>query len=77
MAALMACREGSPGSSVPAAASTLGPTAFRGRRGTSPRVLTSDNMILALAKKGELTATKTPTVVNATVIQAVAGRRSC
>jgi len=40
-------------------------------------VLTSDNMILALAKKGELTATKTPTVVNATVIQAVAGRRSC
>jgi len=36
--------------------------------GMSPKVLTSDNMILALAKKGELTATTTPLVVNATVV---------
>jgi hypothetical protein len=36
--------------------------------GVTPTVLTSDNMILALAKKGELTATKTPALVNATVI---------
>jgi len=36
--------------------------------GVSPVVLTSDNMILALAKKGELTATTTPLVVNATVV---------
>ena len=36
--------------------------------GVSPKVLTSDNMILALAKKGELTATTTPLVVNATVV---------
>jgi hypothetical protein len=31
-------------------------------------VLTSDNMILALAKKGQLTATKTAMVVNAPVL---------
>jgi len=36
--------------------------------GVSPAVLTSDNMILALAKKGELTATKTSMIVNATVV---------
>jgi hypothetical protein len=40
----------------------------RWRPGASPKVLTSDNMILALAKKGELTVTKTSMVVNATVI---------
>ena len=34
------------------------------RPGVTPQVLTSDNMILALAKKGELTATKTSLVVN-------------
>lgn len=31
-------------------------------------MLTSDNMILALAKKGQLTITKTSLVVNAPVI---------
>jgi hypothetical protein len=31
-------------------------------------VLTSDNMILDLAKKGQLTAMKTAVIVNATVI---------
>ena len=36
--------------------------------GMSPRVLTSDNMILDLAKKGELTATTTALIVNATVV---------
>jgi len=36
--------------------------------GMSPRVLTSDNMILDLAKKGELTATTTAFIVNATVV---------
>jgi hypothetical protein len=36
--------------------------------GVTPTVLTSDNMILDLAKKGELTATKTSAVVNAPVI---------
>jgi hypothetical protein len=40
----------------------------RWKPGVSPKVLTSDNMILALAKKGELTATKTALVVNATVV---------
>ena len=38
------------------------------KQGVSPRVLTSDNMILALASKGELTATKTSLIVNATVV---------
>jgi DNA gyrase inhibitor GyrI len=36
--------------------------------GASPKVLTSDNMILGLAKKGQLTLTKTALVVNSTVI---------
>ncbi len=36
--------------------------------GVTPQVLTSDNMILNLAKKGQLTATKTAVIVNATVI---------
>lgn len=36
--------------------------------GVSPRVLTSDNMILSLAHKGELTATKTSLIVNAPVV---------
>ena len=36
--------------------------------GVSPRVLTSDNMILSLAQKGELTAAKTSLIVNATVV---------
>jgi hypothetical protein len=40
----------------------------RWKPGASPKVLTSDNMILSLAKKGELTATKTSMVVNATVV---------
>lgn len=35
--------------------------------GAAPQVLTSDNMILALAKKGQLTVTRTSTLVNATV----------
>src|SRR5215469_4445930 len=35
--------------------------------GVTPRVLTSDNMILGLAKKGQLTVTRTAMVVNATV----------
>ncbi len=45
----------------------------RWRPGVTPKVLTSDNMILALAKKGQLTATKTSLVVNSTVV-AVRGR---
>ena len=36
--------------------------------GVTPQVLTSDNMILDLAKKGQLTATKTAVIVNATVM---------
>jgi len=40
----------------------------RWKPGMSPRVLTSDNMILDLAKKGELTATTTAFIVNATVV---------
>ena len=40
----------------------------RWKPGVTPAVLTSDNMILDLAKKGELTATKTALVVNAAVI---------
>ena len=36
--------------------------------GVTPQVLTSDNMILGLAKKGQLTATKTAVIVNATVM---------
>jgi hypothetical protein len=38
------------------------------RPSMSPKVLTSDNMILALAKKGELTTTTTGLIVNATVV---------
>jgi DNA gyrase inhibitor GyrI len=41
--------------------------------GVTPKLLTSDNMILSLAKKGELTATSTHLVVNSTVIS-VKGR---
>jgi hypothetical protein len=40
----------------------------RWKAGLTPTVLTSDNQILALVKKGQLTATKTAMVVNATVI---------
>ena len=40
----------------------------RWRPGVTPRVLTSDNMILALAKKGQLTITRTAMVINAPVI---------
>jgi hypothetical protein len=40
----------------------------RWKPGVSPTVLTSDNMILALAKKGQLTATNTAMFVDATVI---------
>jgi hypothetical protein len=40
----------------------------RWQPGVTPKVLTSDNMILNLAKKGELTATRTRMVVNAPVI---------
>jgi hypothetical protein len=36
--------------------------------GVTPQLLTSDNMILNLAKKGQLTATKTTAIVNATVM---------
>jgi hypothetical protein len=36
--------------------------------GVTPQVLTSDNMILDLAKKGQLTVTKTAVIVNATVV---------
>jgi hypothetical protein len=36
--------------------------------GVTPQVLTSDNMILDLAKKGQLTTAKTAVIVNATVI---------
>jgi hypothetical protein len=39
----------------------------RWKPGVTPKVLTSDNMINALAKKGQLTATKTDLVVNSTV----------
>jgi hypothetical protein len=38
----------------------------RWKPGVTPQVLTSDNMILDLAKKGQLTATKTAVIVNAT-----------
>ena len=38
------------------------------RPGVTPKVLTSDNMILSLAKKGELTAKFTAILVNATVV---------
>lgn len=40
----------------------------RWRPGAAPKVLTSDNMILALVKRGEVTITKTATVVNAPVL---------
>ena len=40
----------------------------RWKHGVTPKMLISDNMILSLAKKGELTATFTPAVVNATVV---------
>jgi hypothetical protein len=40
----------------------------RWKPGVTPQVLTSDNMILDLAKKGQLTATKTAVIVNATVV---------
>jgi len=36
--------------------------------GVTPKVLTSDNMILSLAKKGQLTVTRTAMVVNAPVL---------
>jgi hypothetical protein len=39
----------------------------RWKPGVTPTMLTSDNMILGLAKKGELTATTTTVVVNAAV----------
>lgn len=38
------------------------------KAGVTPKVLTSDNMILALARKGELTTTFTSALVNATVV---------
>ena len=41
---------------------------IRWKPGVTPQLLTSDNMILALAQKGELTITKTAVIVNATVI---------
>ncbi len=41
---------------------------IRWKPGVTPRVLTSDNMILALAKTGQLTVTKTAMVVSATVV---------
>jgi hypothetical protein len=37
------------------------------KAGVAPRVLTSDNMIITLAKKGDLTVIKTSMLVNATV----------
>lgn len=40
----------------------------RWKRAAAPKVLTSDNMVLSLAKKGELTVTKTSMIVNATVV---------
>jgi hypothetical protein len=40
----------------------------RWQAGVTPQLLTSDNQILSLAKKGELTATKTDVIVNATVV---------
>ena len=39
----------------------------RWKPGVSPKLLTSDNMILGLARKGQLTATTTAMVVNSTV----------
>jgi hypothetical protein len=42
----------------------------RWKPGAAVQVLTSDNMILSLAKKGELTATKTAMVVNPSVVPA-------
>ena len=41
---------------------------MRWKPGVTPKVLTSDKMILALAKKSELTATKTSLVVTAKVV---------
>jgi hypothetical protein len=40
----------------------------RWKPGVSPTLLTSDNMINDLAKKGKLTATDTSMIVNATVV---------
>jgi hypothetical protein len=40
----------------------------RWRPGVKPTMLTSDNMILALASKGKLTASRTSLIVNATVV---------
>ena len=40
----------------------------RWQPGVTPQLLTSDNQILGLAKKGELTATKTAVIVNATIV---------
>jgi len=40
----------------------------RWKPGVTPQLLTSDNMVLDLAKKGQLTATKTAVIVNATVV---------
>ena len=40
----------------------------RWKPGVRPQVLTSDNMILSLAKKSQLTATKKAVIVNAAVI---------
>jgi hypothetical protein len=42
----------------------------RWKPGAAVQVLTSDNMILSLAKKGELTARKTAMVVNPSVVSA-------
>ncbi|HZC41202.1 MAG TPA: hypothetical protein VE343_11050 [Streptosporangiaceae bacterium] len=39
----------------------------RWQPGVTPKVLTSDSMILSLAKKGKLTITRTPLIVNAAV----------
>ena len=43
-------------------------SAASGKPGVTPQLLTSDNMILDLAKKGQLTITKTAAIVNATVV---------
>jgi hypothetical protein len=40
----------------------------RWKPGTTPKLLTSDNMILSLAKKGVLAVRTTPMVVNASVL---------
>jgi hypothetical protein len=40
----------------------------RWKPGVTPKVLTSDNMVLDLARKGELTVTSTSAIVNAAVI---------